>query len=184
MAKIRPSYLELDNKLISKGSIVCLGNNCPQIIMNSTELHLCHTQGHFDYESPTRDHQKEEIKSFGTISSSRKPRFGMIPFHALIAVADRFELGDKKHGDKAWNALSDQIGLENEEWVISRVEHVIWHAYLYLLKYKNLMTPEIAARLGTDFIDDDAGAIIWGGTLLHEAMRIKKEKDDQNQHNP
>ncbi|HWY33445.1 MAG TPA: hypothetical protein VNX68_02290 [Nitrosopumilaceae archaeon] len=118
-----------------------------------------HQKGH-----AVRQHHEEPKQDFGHTTSSVKPRFGLIPHAALVALADRFELGEKKHAEKAWNALSSQIGLENEAWVISRVEHVIHHAYQYLQKLKGFIP---------DDGDDDAAGIMWGGSLLYEAKRVR-----------
>lgn len=115
-------------------------------------------------QEATRQHQEEPKQDFGLTASSVKPRFGLIPYDALISMADRFELGENKYKEKAWNALSDQISLENEAWIISRVEHVIHHAYVYLQKMKGLIP---------DNGDDDAAGIMWGGSLLHEAKRLR-----------
>jgi hypothetical protein len=114
-----------------------------------------------------RTHDKEELKQFKHTTASNKPRFGLVPYEALVALANRFDLGEKKYGEKAWNALSSQEGLSDEEWVVARVEHVIHHAYTFLQKYKGLIP---------DDGDDDAAAIMWGGCLLSEAKRVKEKK--------
>ncbi len=107
----------------------------------------------------------EEMQQFKVTTSSKKPRFGMIPYGALEALAERFDMGHKKHGENSWNALTNQAGLEDEAWVISRAEHIIHHVYQYLLKLKGLIP---------DDGDDDAGAILWGGCVLSEARRVKQ----------
>lgn len=112
-----------------------------------------------------RKHDKEQLQNFKHTTASQKPRFGLIPHEALVALANRFDLGELKHGDKSWSALSNQEGLSDEAWVIARVEHVIHHAYVFLQKYKGIVP---------DDGDDDAAAIMWGGCLLSEAKRIKK----------
>lgn len=106
----------------------------------------------------------EEMQQFNVTTSSKKPRFAMIPYAALGALAERFDMGEKKHGDKSWNALTDQTAMKDEAWIVSRAEHIIHHAYRYLLKLKGLIP---------DDGDDDAGAIMWGGCVLSEAKRLK-----------
>jgi hypothetical protein len=110
----------------------------------------------------------EDIQVFAHTSSSKKPRFAMIPYAALEALAARFDLGEQKHGPKPWNALSDQAGLQDEAWITSRIEHVIHHAYQYLLKRRGLIP---------DDGDDDAAAIMWGGVVLSEAKRVKESHE-------
>jgi hypothetical protein len=114
------------------------------------------------------EHQRirgvEELQQFAVTTSSKKPRFGMIPHAALEALANRFELGEQKHGPKSWNALSNQEALKDDAWVLSRAEHIIHHAYRYIQKMKGLIP---------DDGDDDAAAIMWGGAVLSEAKRVK-----------
>lgn len=110
-----------------------------------------------------REHEKEELQDFGKTSATKKPCFGLIPYASLCALAERFELGEKKHAEKAWNGLSkNQDGLDNPAWVRSRVEHIINHAFLYLQKMEGLIP---------DDGDDDAAAIMFGGCVLFEAKR-------------
>ncbi len=113
-----------------------------------------------------RLHEMEALQQFKYTTASIKPKFGLIPYNALVALANRFQLGLEKHKDKSWNALSkNQPGLSDEDWVIARAEHVIHHAYQFILKYKGLIP---------DDNDDDAAGVMWGGACLSEAMRVKK----------
>ena len=107
---------------------------------------------------------KEEFKH---TTSSIKPKYRYIPKAALDALANRFELGEKKYAPKSWNALSNQAGLNDEGWIITRAEHIIHHAMQFIAKYKGLIK---------DDGDDDAAAIMWGGVCLYEAKRCKKER--------
>lgn len=109
----------------------------------------------------------EEMQQFKATTSSKKPRFAMIPYHALEALAERFDVGEQKHGVNTWNALSAQTAMEDEAWIISRLEHVVHHAYQYLGKLKGLIP---------DDGDDDAAAIMWGGCVLSESKRIRDSK--------
>ncbi len=95
-------------------------------------------------------------------ASSKCPRFDYIPRQALIRVAQRFELGVKNLGDRAWNATSaNQAPLTDREFVIARATHAIDHATKLidkLIKGEHLID-----------IDDDAAAIAWAGLFLCEA---------------
>jgi hypothetical protein len=118
----------------------------------------------------TRDHTTEPLKDFGMTNSSVKPRFALIPSHALEALAARFELGEEKHKGKSWNALADQKSLENRDWILSRAEHAIYHIYKYISKMEGLIP---------DDGDDDAAAIMWAGTVLSEAKRLYNHRKDR-----
>lgn len=115
-----------------------------------------------------KEEKTEEVEMVGKQSTSVKPRFALIPYDPLVALAGRFELGEVKHAKGAWNALSDQAALENEEWILKRAEHIIHHTYQWIMKRKELIP---------DDGDDDAAAIMWGGCLLSEARRVKLEKE-------
>lgn len=117
-----------------------------------------------------RPHDKEKLQQFAHTTASYKPEFAYIPYSSLVALADRFALGTKKHGSKSWNAFSSQAGLRDEAWIRARVEHVIHHCFMYLMKRNGMMA---------DDGDNDAAAIMWGGSLLHEANEARKE-DDKN----
>lgn len=112
-----------------------------------------------------RKHKEEPKQDFKHTTSSVKPRFELIPYEGLVGLADRFDLGEQKHAPKAWNALSDQAGLEDKDWIRCRVAHVIHHAYQYLLKMEGIIEEDG---------DDDASAISWGGMCLFEAKRKRK----------
>lgn len=110
---------------------------------------------------------EEEIEKriqFKHTSSTSKPKFELIPYNALVSMANRFELGQKKYEEQAWNALSSQAALEDKEWIKSRLSHVIHHAYMFLMKMEGIIE---------DDGDDDAGGILWGGACLSEAYRIR-----------
>lgn len=95
-------------------------------------------------------------------TSSYCPDFGQIPIDAQIALAKRFELGEVKHGRDNWRK-----GLDNVSYGVSRLNHVIYHA----LKLINKME----GKLPWDD-DDDAGAIMWGGTFAVELTKVHKPK--------
>jgi hypothetical protein len=69
----------------------------------------------------------------------------------LKRVADRFELGLRKHGERSWNArAANQQCLEDREFLIARAAHAIDHALKLIAKLEGL-SPEDG--------DDDAAAI-------------------------
>lgn len=93
-------------------------------------------------------------------TSSHCPDFGQIPLQALIELAKRFELGEVKHGRDNWRK-----GLDDQAYVISRLNHVIYHAYKLINK--------IEGKLPWDD-DNDASAIMWGGAFAVEATPFHK----------
>ena len=114
---------------------------------------------------------KEKLTFDSGASSSKIPRFDLIPRSALIRLARRFELGLERHKDGCWNARSSQKALLDKEWVIARAAHVVDHALKLIDK--------LEGRLPEDG-DDDAAAIAWGGICLSEATekdKIIKDKE-------
>lgn len=91
-------------------------------------------------------------------TSSRIPRYDLIPRAALKRVADRFELGLVRHGEHSWNArAANQECLQDKEFLIARAAHAIDHALKLIAKLEGL-SPEDG--------DDDAAAIAWAGICL------------------
>lgn len=104
------------------------------------------------------DDNQVKFTSGGT--SSKAPRFELIPYVALLCMVRRFELGITNRPDgSAWNALSPnhQQCIQDKEFVINRAGHVADHA----MKLKAILTGEMP-----DDGDDHAGAILWGGAFL------------------
>jgi hypothetical protein len=94
----------------------------------------------------------------GTFTSSRIPRFDMIPREALVRLSARFELGQERHKDKAWSASKpDHPALSDREAIITRAAHAIDHAS----KLIAILTGQIP-----DDGDDHASGIMWAGTFL------------------
>lgn len=115
-----------------------------------------------------RQHATEEVITHpGGASSTRKPRFGLVPYVAFTEMAARFELGETKYkGKGCWNALSEnRESALTREWVTARLEHVINHAFTAIEK--------IHGRLPDDG-DSDAGGILFGGAALAEYLRLHK----------
>lgn len=105
----------------------------------------------------------------GLVASTKIPPLHLIPTVALEGLAERFELGVQRKGDKAWNATSkNQACLEDLDFAVDRIGHVVHHA----LKLRDkLVTGDVDAIME----DDDAGAIAWAGAfLLCVVDRIKQ----------
>lgn len=119
-------------------------------------------------------HPEQIPMAGGKAASTKGPAFHLIPTEALAQIADRFELGIARKGDRAWNALSkNQEILTNREFVIERISHIIHHAMKLRDKINN-----------SDFEgmkeDSDAGAIAWGGVFLLSAVSALL-KENQNE---
>ena len=91
-------------------------------------------------------------------SSSYCPDYSQIPLEAMTALAQRFELGALKHGKGNW-----KNGIPDKDYVIQRLNHVIRHAYT--------MIGKLEGNIPIDG-DDDAGALMWGGTFAIVASNI------------
>jgi len=96
----------------------------------------------------------------GKALSTKAPAVHLIPTIVLEKIADRFELGIEKKGDKAWNAMSsNQEVLQDRGFVLDRINHVIHHA----MKLKDKIVEGDIAGIHED---DDASAIGWGAAFL------------------
>ena len=103
---------------------------------------------------------KEVPMAGGLASSSPCPPFHLIPTIGLQKLAERFQSGVDRKGDKAWNAVSaNQAVLEDKAFAIERISHVIDHA----MKLRDKLQTDDLCGLAED---DDAGAIAWAGTFL------------------
>jgi hypothetical protein len=133
----------------------CTGQ-CPAFVSRGYGIIHCTYAASFEH---TKHSFEEDTITFQSgAASSKQPRIDLIPYKALCRVADRFELGVTKHGERAWNARSDnQDVLKDREFVIARAAHAALHAMRL-----------IAILEGTlpDDGDDDAGAIAWAGICL------------------
>lgn len=147
---------------------------CPEVTCvfesNSEQELSLHMKEYPDH-SPAcriRNHQTEEKVQFkGGLSGTAKPKFSLIPYSALVALANRFTLGFAKYGEQSWNGYNTNQELVSEDWVVSRLEHVIHHAMTAIGKIKGSIP---------DDGDDDAGAILFGGAALAEFGKFQKEK--------
>lgn len=102
------------------------------------------------------------------MTSSKVPRYDLIPPWALRRLAGRFETGLEKHKEKTWNARkAKHPSLTDLEVVRYRICHVIEHANKLLEKLDGVRP---------DDGDDDASAIAWGGIFLCEATDELREQ--------
>lgn len=94
----------------------------------------------------------------GGAAATKVPGFKYIPLCALERLAKRFELGLERHKEHSWNPLNPRsaVMLDDKEWLIERLSHVIHHAYKEIERLNNDSQPT----------DDNAAAIMWGGACL------------------
>lgn len=105
------------------------------------------------------DHPPQTLMAGGRAASTKGPAFHLIPTVALVKLAERFELGQERKGDKAWNATSkNQECLLDREWLIERCSHIIYHA----IKLRD----QLAGLEADESPTDNAAAIAWGGVFL------------------
>lgn len=96
----------------------------------------------------------------GKVLSTKAPAVHLIPTIVLEKLAERFELGVEKKGDKAWNALSsNQEVTQDMGFILDRINHVIYHA----MKLKDKIAKRDIAGIQED---NDASAIGWGAAFL------------------
>lgn len=118
-----------------------------------------------------RDHTAEVLVPVaGGATNTPCPGFHRIPFVALVALAERFEVGEiKRAGKGCWNsAIPGSDAMLTQEFVVERLNHVIKHALVALGKLHGTIPFNG---------DDDAGAIMFGGaTLAAWNAKVKGEK--------
>lgn len=104
------------------------------------------------------------------LSSTQKPNYRYIPKEAMDLVAETFARGQVKHPNP-WNGTQkNYLDRLDEEWVITRLEHVIGHA-----------TEAIAKILaGEEFTgEEDAGAILFGG-CVYASWKKRRQRDQSD----
>jgi len=107
-------------------------------------------------------HPEQVTYAGGKAASSVGPAMHLIPTVAMEVLARRMMLGIERKGDKAWNAISaNQEVLFNREFAIERCSHVIHHA----MKLRDQLAHGPADN-EADSMEDNAGAISWGGAFL------------------
>lgn len=121
-------------------------------------------------------HPEQVPMAGGKAASSKGPALHLIPTAALTGLADRFELGVIRKGDKSWNATSNnQAVLTDKGFLIERCAHIIHHA----MKLRDqLVRGELP---GEETIKDNAGAVAWGGAFMLCAAEALKE-DHEHKH--
>lgn len=113
--------------------------------------------------------QKEDEDKIVTPSgatSSKCPRFDLIPIEAIIRLANRFELGEIKHGHNNWRK-----GINDKQYILERTCHIIHHAIKFMHKLDHLLP---------DDGDDDVGAILWGAAFLCEATKYYSKENSSD----
>ena len=114
----------------------------------------------------------------GLAASSPCPPFHLIPTVGLIGLANRFQKGVERKGDKAWNAVSsNQACLQDVDFAIERLSHVIDHA----MKLRDKLQAGDIWAMGED---DDAGAIAWAGIFLYCVVDGLKRRSESNESSP
>jgi hypothetical protein len=109
-------------------------------------------------ESQPSDHPVQIAMAGGKAASSVGPPFHLIPTSALTHLANRFQKGIERKGDKAWNALSkNQECLTDKDFVIERMSHIIHHA----LKLRDQI--RFGVQPGDESLTENAAAMAWGG---------------------
>ena len=118
-------------------------------------------------------HPPQTLMANGKVASTKGPSFHLIPTVALVKLAERFELGEERKGDKAWNATSkNQECLLDRAWLIERCSHIIHHA----MKLRD----QLAGLEADESPTDNASAIAWGGMFLICAAEALAAKESNN----
>lgn len=116
------------------------------------------------YATATPPVAPEQIPMAAGVTSTRVPLTHLIPTVAIMTLAERLEEGRRRKGDGAWNATTNnQECLDDMEFVLERISHVIRHACLLRDK---IVAHDVAGMQA----DDDAGAVLFGGALLSCAV--------------
>ncbi len=89
----------------------------------------------------------------------------LTPQSSIDALEARFVLGELTKGKECWNACTNQSKLDNEDWIRDRIEHGNIHLQHYLA---------VLLWGAEDNGDDDGAAIMWLGSMLHEAWIRKR----------
>ncbi len=125
-----------------------------------------------DFMMQNQIRQMEEKRDFASgVTSTKQPRLSLIPHAGLVNVAERFELGLQKHGEKAWNNLSkNQAALQDRAWLIERCSHAIEHCYRLIGFLRDNPEFQEIDSYKMELAKGDAGAVAWAGLVLGEAL--------------
>jgi hypothetical protein len=163
-----PIFDNKEEEMKANGEIKINPNYCQDYTQKGNLKYYC---------TLLKDHKEdhkfgEEKKIFpGGAASTKIPGFKYIPRVALERLAKRFELGLERHKENSWNALNPDSAsmLDDREWLIERLNHVIHHAYKEIERLSNPNLDPLAES------DDNAAAIMWGGACLIAADERMKD---------
>lgn len=96
---------------------------------------------------------QELIGKTGVVSSHKAPLYHLIAPETIRRLAERLTVGSKKYGSVQW-----RIGLNDEEYVADRYNH-LWEHLLALQQDGNEK-------------DDNLGAMLWALNALIEVERL------------
>jgi len=105
-------------------------------------------------------------------TASVAPQFQYLPLNAILKMCKRFADGAKKHEPFGWmrglvgRPPLPPIPSPEMEYALERANHVIYHTLKYQRKLQGLLP---------DDGDDDAAAIMWGGSVLSELRESLKD---------
>lgn len=117
------------------------------------------------------EHPEQVPMAGGKAVSSKGPALHLIPTVALEKIAERFELGIARKGDKAWNALSkNQEVLDDVPFLIERCSHIIHHA----MKLRDQLAWGVKPT--DESMTANATAVGWGAIFLTCAAEHMKSK--------
>lgn len=97
----------------------------------------------------------------GASSSTKKPRYDLIPACALRRLAARFGHGAQKHGDHNY-----KLGVNDPDFIRDRMNHMIEHA----ARYAN-----------GDRSTDHLGAVMCNAAILAELERLAEDRATDRQ---
>lgn len=120
--------------------------------------------------------EEEQVsKANGLALSSRIPPIYLIPTEVIDVLADRFQTGIDRKGDKSWNAISsNQAVLDDIDFAIDRCGHAVRHA----MQLRDKLHSRDIEGLK---VDNDAAAILWAGAFLACVVnRLMGERDNGN----
>lgn len=119
------------------------------------------------------EHPEQIPMAGGKAASSKGPALHLIPTVALEKIAERFELGIARKGDKAWNALSkNQEVLDDVPFLIERCSHIIHHA----MKLRDQLAWGVKPT--DESMMANATAVGWGAIFLTCAAERISQKND------
>ena len=134
-----------------------------------------------DARAGLRDANEPMLKFPGNVTRTKKPQYSLIPKAALNALAERFELGQIKHGPTAWNAGSNNYeSALTKEWTIAGLEHLISHA----MDAIKIIQTGIINLEKEEGLWENAGAIMFGGAVLaafHQQIEDRFEREKRSQ---